>query len=281
MASSSRTVPVLLPGITVRLVLPMFGFRTCDCITAWLGLQVDELFVSLSLERAETSVKMGILERQQRQEASWPITYVLISLLTPVLLFLSYVIYLRFLSPLSSIPGPFTASISRLWLLKHSWDGDMHRTMITLHAKHGKLVRTAPDEISVSDLTAIKKIYGAGTKFRKSDWYSVWQGHRKFDLFPERDEKIHGAQRRLVSGIYAMNSLAQYQGQVDEAIEVMVQQMKKKGGETVDLGVWLQLFAFGASHVRAENEVSLLITDRCCGWIDFLETVWIPRSRCR
>ena len=187
--------------------------------------------------------QMGIPEPQHPQQASWPTTYLFITL--PVLLFLSYVVYLHFLSPTSSIPGPFFASISRLWLLKHSWDGDMHRTMITLHAKHGKLVRTGPDEVSVSDLTAIKKIYGAGTKFRKSDWYSVWQGHRKFDLFAERDERIHGTQRRLVSGIYAMNSLVQYQGQVDDAIVVMVEQMQKKGGEIVDLGVWLQLFAFG------------------------------------
>jgi hypothetical protein len=219
---------------------------------------------------------MGILERQQPQQASWPTTYVLVSLFAPVLLLLSYVIYLRFFSPLSAIPGPFSASVSRLWLLKHSWDGDMHRTMIRLHAKHGKLVRTAPDEVSVSDLSAIKKIYGAGTKFRKSDWYSVWQGHRKFDLFPERDEKIHGAQRRLVSGIYAMNSLGQYQGKVDEAIEVMVEQMRKTGGETVDLGVWLQLFAFGASHLGAQVTPVLLMTDRCCGRFDLLETIWFP-----
>jgi cytochrome P450 len=118
-------------------------------------------------------------------------------------------------------------------------------------------VRTGPDEVSVSDLTAIKKIYGAGTKFRKSDWYSVWQGHRKFDLFLERDEKIHGAQRRLVSGIYAMNSLVQYQGKVDEAIEAMVEQMRERGGETVDLGVWLQLFAFGASQMYVETNAGL------------------------
>ncbi len=47
-----------------------------------------------------------------------------------------------------------------------------------------------------------------------------------------------------MSGIYAMHSLVQYQGKVDQAIEVMVEQMRRKHGETVDLGVWLQLFAF-------------------------------------
>lgn len=99
-----------------------------------------------------------------------------------------YVTYQRFFHHLASVSGPFCwASLTRLWVTKHSWDGDMHRTMIDLHEKHGALVRTGPNEVSVSDLNSIKTIYGAGTKFRKSDWYSVWQGHRKFDLFAERD----------------------------------------------------------------------------------------------
>ena len=68
-------------------------------------------------------------------------------------------------------------------MIKHSRQGDMHRTMIKLHQKHGKLVRTGPNEVSVSDLSAIKTIYAAGTKFSKSSWYEVFQGHRKFDLF--------------------------------------------------------------------------------------------------
>ena len=89
-------------------------------------------------------------------------------------------------------------------MIKHSWQGDMHRAMIELHKKHGKLVRTSPNEISVPDLSAIKKIYGAGNKFAKSPWYSVRQEHRKFDLFAERDENIHSAQRRLVSRIYSI-----------------------------------------------------------------------------
>ena len=32
--------------------------------------------------------------------------------------------------------------------------------MIDLHQRYGKLVRTGPNEVSVSDLAAIKKIYG-------------------------------------------------------------------------------------------------------------------------
>ncbi len=58
----------------------------------------------------------------------------------------------------------------------------MHHVMIALHKKLGKLVRTGPKEVSVSDLFAIGIIYGPDTKSRKSSWYRVWPSHRKFDL---------------------------------------------------------------------------------------------------
>ncbi|KAK0270305.1 hypothetical protein LTR54_017022 [Friedmanniomyces endolithicus] len=120
----------------------------------------------------------------------------------------------------------------------------MNRTMIDLHRELGTLVRTGPREVSVSDLTAIKQIYGAGSKFRKSDWYSVWQGHRKFDLFGERDEKIHGEQRRLVSRAYAMDSLKVLEQYVDHAVTVFLDNMSERQGQVIDMGNWVQLFAF-------------------------------------
>lgn len=96
---------------------------------------------------------------------------------------LFFLYFLAFGGPLHQIPGPVNARFSRLWMIKHSWQGDMHRTMIELHKRHGKLVRTGPNEVSVADPAAIKKIYAPGTRFPKSSWYGVFQGHRKFDLF--------------------------------------------------------------------------------------------------
>ncbi|SLM40221.1 cytochrome p450 family protein [Lasallia pustulata] len=116
--------------------------------------------------------------------------------------------------------------------------------MIALHQRHGKIVRTGPNEVSVSDLGAIKKIYGAGTRFKKSDWYSVWQGHRKFDLFAERDERIHRTQRRLVSHIYSMDSLKDLEKYVDDAVHVFIKKVEGMQGQSMDMGLWVQLFAF-------------------------------------
>lgn len=170
--------------------------------------------------------------------------YLLLSLALLVISPLVYIVYLRIFHPLASIPGPFTASLSRLWMTKHSWDGDMNRTMIDLHDRYGPLVRTAPNEVSVADSAAIKTIYGAGSKFRKSDWYSVWQGHRRFDLFGERNERVHSEQRRLVSRAYSMESLRDLESFVDEAIAVFMKHMDGMQGSIVDMGNWVQLFAF-------------------------------------
>ncbi|KAI9751283.1 MAG: hypothetical protein M4579_006136 [Chaenotheca gracillima] len=162
----------------------------------------------------------------------------------PVAAAFIYIVYQRYLSPLAGVPGPFWASLSRLWVIRRSLVGDTHRVMIDLHSRHGNLVRIAPNEVSFTDVNAIKKVYGAGTKFRKSDWYSVWQGRRNFDLFGERDEKIHGAQRRLVSQAYSMSSLKDLEVYVDHAVSFFIEKMNETSGKSIDLAVWLQLFAF-------------------------------------
>ncbi|KAF2094901.1 cytochrome P450 [Rhizodiscina lignyota] len=165
-------------------------------------------------------------------------------LLIGVLAVVGYVVYERFLSPCAGIPGPFFASLSRWWMIKHTLEGDMHRVMIQQHEKYGSLVRTGPNELSISDLSAIRKIYGPGSKFRKSDWYSVWQGHRKFDLFAERNESIHGAQRKLVARAYAMETLKDLEEYVNNATRVFIQRMDEMQDQVVDMGKWVQLYAF-------------------------------------
>ena len=73
---------------------------------------------------------------------------------------LLYILYQRFFSRLAAIPGPAGASWSKWWLIKTTREGDFHRQIVRLHATYGPLVRTGPNEVSVADPAAIKKIYG-------------------------------------------------------------------------------------------------------------------------
>lgn len=171
------------------------------------------------------------------------------------LLGLVYLLYIRYASPLANVPGPLSAGLSRLWLAHHSRKGDMHRVMQKLHRKYGTIVRTAPNEVSISDLNAVKQIYGPGSKFKKSDWYSVWQGTQPVDLFAERNIDVHAGLRRNISRMYAMSSMTALEGWVDDAIACFVQRMRDQNGKSTDLGMWLQLLAFGMclSHPLHRN----------------------------
>ena len=60
---------------------------------------------------------------------------------------LAWIAYARLFHPLKHIPGPFWASISRLWMVHHLWRGDMDVVQRRLHQEHGPLVRIAPDEL--------------------------------------------------------------------------------------------------------------------------------------
>lgn len=168
----------------------------------------------------------------------------LLLLVSSATIFTAYYIYIRYLSVLSKIPGPLEAIVSRGWLAYHSHRGDMHLVMPDLHAKYGKVVRTAPNEVSISDVSAIREIYGPGSKYRKSDWYSVWQGTQKTDLFAERDIATHANLKKNISRVYAMSSLTAMEKYVDDAVVFFMTCMAERSNQAIDLGVWLQLLAF-------------------------------------
>ena len=51
--------------------------------------------------------------------------------------FIGRLLYKRYASSLRSVPGPFTASFTRLWKLRQMYKGDMEKTNIALHRKYG------------------------------------------------------------------------------------------------------------------------------------------------
>lgn len=87
----------------------------------------------------------------------------------PVALVLFYLVpYLTSNTELRSIPGPFAAKFSNLWLLLQARQGKRYLSVDAAHKKYGKLLRIQPNHISVADDSAIPEIYGHGNGFLKS-----------------------------------------------------------------------------------------------------------------
>lgn len=72
---------------------------------------------------------------------------------------LTVVVSRRLFSPLCDVPGPFWASVTRLWNVKIIIDGDQNVQLRDLHEKHGPFVRVAPNEVSVCHPDGVKKLF--------------------------------------------------------------------------------------------------------------------------
>ncbi|KAH8758356.1 cytochrome P450 family protein [Diaporthe sp. PMI_573] len=152
------------------------------------------------------------------------------------------------ISPLRSIPGPFSARFSRLWYLHKVWTGVLPRLNIDLHRKYGPVVRIAPNEYSLDDPAAVKAIYGLGTTFTKGPWYSAsgLPFKKDWNMFQMPENDKHVAIRKKLAGLYTMSSLVKMEAQVDECIALVETRFREiaRAGTAVDLQQWMQCYAF-------------------------------------
>jgi hypothetical protein len=88
----------------------------------------------------------------------------------------------------------------------------------------------------------------ADDNLTKSEFYDPFtarlDGVRVSNLFSERDRQIHSHNRSLVSQIYSLSSLKTLEPLMEECSEIFFETMRADAGKPVDLGVWLQYYAF-------------------------------------
>ncbi|KAI3575820.1 cytochrome P450 oxidoreductase [Fusarium oxysporum f. sp. albedinis] len=145
-----------------------------------------------------------------------------------------------------NIPGPFLAKFSRLWYLSRIWTRQCHLEMINLHKQYGPLVQVAPNEYSVSDPEAIKAIYGHGTRFTKSLWYSAFGVPGHANLFADHIPQRHAQRRRQLASMYSMSNLIHYEPAAMECAALLKERFHEIAQErtAIDLHHWVQCFAF-------------------------------------
>jgi hypothetical protein len=138
----------------------------------------------------------------------------------------------------------------------------MEKTNIALHRKYGilplprmktnmvgKIVRIAPNEVSIDDPEAVKVIYGHATEFIKAPWYYASgpiHTDTGIDLFTDTNEKRHAANRRKVANAYSMTALLEMEPFVDQCASGFETRLREFADTktTFDLGHWLQCYAF-------------------------------------
>lgn len=177
----------------------------------------------------------------------------LASLLSPYALLLVpllyYVLpYLRNWS-IRSIPAPFPAAFTNLWLLYQARRGRRYLAVDRAHKKYGTLVRIQPNHVSIADADAIPIIYGHGNGFLKSDYYDAFVSIRR-GLFNTRDRQEHTRKRKTVSHTFSAKSVGQFEQYIHHNLEELRRQWdqraeSEKGGYyDMDALHWFNYLAF-------------------------------------
>jgi cytochrome P450 len=103
---------------------------------------------------------------------------------------------------LSHIPGPFSAHLSKWWMIRATATGEMPFRLADLCQQYGSLVRIGPNDLVTDDAETLRLINGLRSPFLRSDWYSATAfSHDINHAFCERDDEKHAERRtKLIPG---------------------------------------------------------------------------------
>jgi hypothetical protein len=112
-------------------------------------------------------------------------------------------------SPLRSVPGPVSFAFTKWRLAYEDWRGRRTRTIARLHSKYGPAVRIGPNEVSFNSLSALKTIYGPGSRFGRTAFYRMFDVYGEQNLFTLHSSQDHGTRKKLLSHAYSKTSILQ------------------------------------------------------------------------
>lgn len=107
--------------------------------------------------------------------------------------------------------------------------------------------------------------------------YAAWK-HGYDNMFTYRDEKEHAKHRRAVGNAYAMSSVLDSEPYVDQCSDLFMErlgEMARQGDKKpIDLGHWLQMYAFDVvTELFYGKSFGLMEARKDFGWFDLLDGV--------
>ncbi|TAQ85207.1 hypothetical protein B7494_g6468 [Chlorociboria aeruginascens] len=130
-----------------------------------------------------------------------------------------YVVWRR----LKHIPGPFSASTSKLWMLHHTLAGQLPFALKAVSDKYGKLVRVGPNQVVTSDPEVLHKIWAARSPYQRGDFYKAMKIDSSRDnlLSLTHDARHTELKAKLALG-YSGKDVEGLEGIINERINTLV-----------------------------------------------------------
>lgn len=111
-----------------------------------------------------------------------------------------------FIDALGRIPGPKLYAFTKWRLARDDW-GRRTRTINNLHKQYGPVVRIGPNEVHFNSVTALRTIYGAGSGFERTSFYSMFDAYGRRNLFTFFGVMDHAKRKRLLAHTYSKSAI--------------------------------------------------------------------------
>lgn len=151
------------------------------------------------------------------------------------------IIYLVNYHPISHVPGPFLAKVSPILLYAVCYLGIEGRVLRQYHQQYNtKVLRIAPNSLSISDADAVREIYITGGGFAKDDRYKNFNLGPVVSIFSAIDSSYRDRRAKAVAPLFAPARL-RIAGEAGDAINGLVtrfvEQLRvcKHAGVTADI----------------------------------------------
>jgi cytochrome P450 len=149
------------------------------------------------------------------------LTSLLTLLTTLTLIYFTFVIWQWY--RLSHIPGPFFATISKLWMVRHSLNGTLVSAVRKVTDRHGPLARIGPNELITSDPDVIRKMMAVRSEYTRGPWYNAMKFEPgKDNLFSMRDEVAHMKLRNKMAAGYSGKENESLEGTIDKQVAAFI-----------------------------------------------------------
>ncbi|KAJ5975645.1 hypothetical protein N7481_009352 [Penicillium waksmanii] len=155
------------------------------------------------------------------------------------------IVYYRFFHPLSKFPGPFWASVTRLWIAKQNLAETEYLTFHELSKTYGPVVRITPTLLLVSDHSKLPEVYQRNVD--KTGHYITGSFGENESLFNMRSHKTHAVFRKYVAGPYSFTNIKSMEPMIDARIREWSDKLNGtfvKSGEAFDFAWWAVYMAY-------------------------------------
>ncbi|KAF2469384.1 cytochrome P450 oxidoreductase [Lindgomyces ingoldianus] len=122
-------------------------------------------------------------------------------------------------NPLSKIPGPAVARLTRLWLVQSLVTGKAVEDFRRLDREYGSVVRVGPKSLLISDPDVARKILSVGSRYTRGPFFDALRLEpTRTNVISERDPKKHQLLRSILGAGIAVKGNPKLEVMMDEHI---------------------------------------------------------------